>query len=373
MAIRTNVLVVGGGPAGATAARRLADSGIDVLLVEKDLSHDKACGGGIPSTAFQELGIPLDIPHRSINKLRIISPSDRRLEIELRGGSLLIIDRREFDAALRGLAADAGTQVVNGSFLDLESKGKSLRSSISLDGRRETVESDYIIASDGVNSRVKKALGYKPAAHLFTTSAALNGVETDACEFWYSSEHSPNCYSWVFPKQSHPSFSSASHVGTGGEFSAESTEFLGRFLKRLGVNDKENVNFRGYKIPLWRNKTYNRDNILFAGDSAGQVMPFTLEGIYYAMKSGEFAAEAAMNGKPSLYRKLWQERFLSRFRLMRLIGKSFLKSDARLELLFDLFSRPDVQEASMKLWLRKDGSSSSLLSYAQYFNPFLHK
>ncbi|GBE36524.1 hypothetical protein BMS3Bbin07_00671 [bacterium BMS3Bbin07] len=129
---------------------------------------------------------------------------------------------------------------------------------------------------------------------------------------------------------------------------------------------------RGYKVPLWKNGLYNMGNILFVGDSATQVMPFTYEGIYYAMKSGEFAAEAIINNRLSLYRKLWRKRFLSRFMLMRTLESVFLRNDAGAERLFDMFSRTDVQEASMRLWLRKDAGRGSLLSYVNLFRKFLH-
>jgi geranylgeranyl reductase len=379
MALRTQVLVVGGGPAGSTAARVLSRSGMDVILIEKDLHHKKPCGGGIPSTAFNELDIPLDIAYRSIDKIRIISPSDRRLDITLKGGSILIVDRREFDSKLRKIAEDSGVKVIEGSFLDLESKNGKIVSRITLKGEKEVVESDYLVAADGVNSRIKMVLGVKPASYIYTLSGGIKGIETDACEFWYSTRHALDCYSWVFPvldgssgpSGMQPSTGCSSHVGVGAKEIKDARVFYKRFLQRLSIDQTDQKAPRGYKIPVWSNDTYNIGNILFAGDSAGQTMPFTYEGIYYSMKSGEFAAEAIINKKPSSYKKLWQKRFLSRFRLMNALRKVFLNNDEKIELLFNIFSRPEVQEASMKLWLHKDTGRSSILSYAKFFGKFL--
>src|SRR5208337_4105816 len=102
--IRTNVLIIGGGPAGATAARMLAGNKIETTLVERDLAYVKPCGGGIPSSAFEELDIPENIVKKKINKISIISPSNKRLDVELTGGYLCITERGKFDGLLRDLA-----------------------------------------------------------------------------------------------------------------------------------------------------------------------------------------------------------------------------------------------------------------------------
>ncbi len=383
MVIRTQVLVVGGGPAGATAARRLSESGIEVILVEKDLNHRKPCGGGIASTALEELEIPRNIPHRTVNTIRFVSPSGRKLDIPLEGGKILVVDRRAFDSLLRSLAGASGAQVSEGEFAGFQSrdnKDSKLRSRVLINGEPGIIESDYLIASDGVNSRVRSSLGLKSSGYVFTLSCPVEGLESDACEFWFGSEHAPSSYSWVFPRvdrDSHfPEALSPSagwcSVGTGISYGNDARLFFERFLKRLNLNGSQVKAARGYKVPSWKNGLYNVGNILFVGDSATQVMPFTYEGIYYAMKSGEFAAEAIINKRLSLYRKLWRRRFLSRFMLMRTLESVFLRSDSGAEKMFDMFSRAEVQEASMRLWLRKDAGRGSLFSYINLFRKFLH-
>jgi len=378
--MRTQVLVVGGGPAGATAARRLSESGIEVILAEKDLRHRKPCGGGIVSSALEELGIPRKIAHRTVNTIRFVSPSGRRLDIPLKGGEILVVDRRAFDSLLRDLAGASGARVLEGEFSGVQSTGGRLRSRVLINGGTEIIESDYLVASDGVNSRVRSSLGLESPQYVFTLSSPVGGLETDACEFWFGSEHAPSSYSWVFPRVDEgPHVPGAGppaggcSVGTGisHRCGRDARSFFQRFLERLNI-DPRGVDARGYKVPVWKNGLYNKGNILFVGDAATQVMPFTYEGIYYAMKSGEFAAEAIINNRPSLYGKLWRRRFLSRFRLMRTLEGVFLRDDAGAERLFDIFSRSDVQEASMRLWLRKDASRGSLLSYINLFRKFLH-
>ena len=174
MVMRTQVLVVGGGPAGATAARRLAGAGIEVILVEKDiLHHRKPCGGGIASTAFEELEIPRNIPHRIVNTIRFVSPSGRKLNIPLKGGEILVVDRMAFDSLLRSLAGASGAQVLEGEFSGFQSRDGKLKSRVLINGETEIIESDYLIASDGVNSRVRSSLGLKSSGYVFTLSFSV--------------------------------------------------------------------------------------------------------------------------------------------------------------------------------------------------------
>ncbi|NOY64904.1 MAG: geranylgeranyl reductase family protein [Nitrospirae bacterium] len=367
--MRVEVLVVGGGPAGAMAARRLAENQKEVLIVERELMRLKPCGGGIPSTAFQDLDIPLRVKHVSVNKIRIYSPSDRVLEIALEGGSIILVNRREFDSCLRDIALSAGAGLVVGTLTDIKKKKKSLIASIKTSQKVIEVEADYLIAADGINSKTRFLMSIKPNQYVYTLSGKLEDTTTDVCEFWFSQAHAPRGYSWVFPSMSGVS------IGTGTFEPKEAREYFKRFLIRRFKDDdllKDIKQLRGYKVPYWSENTYYKDRVFFVGDAGGHVMPFTFEGIYYSMKSGAFAAQAIIEGRPSLFKKLWRKRFYSRFRLMKAIQEYFLKSDDRFEQLFNLFQRKDVQEVSMLLWLRKDSSKSSIIRYINFFRKFLH-
>jgi geranylgeranyl reductase len=356
--LTTQVLVIGGGPAGAASARALANKGIDSILLERDLNFSKPCGGGIPSTAFKELSLPEKVIKRLVNNLRIVSPSGTVLDIPLKGGSIAIVERREFDSTLREEAKKAGVNILQGEFRRFSEISRRIVSEVVIDGEVTQIRSDYVIAADGVNSRARLSAGMRPQQSFITLSVKISG-QTDSCEFWLSSDHAPRLYSWVFPTANGLS------VGTGIMGDADLKEAFRRFLLRRGLYG--NGAGRGYKIPLWQGDIYNKRNIIFAGDAAGQVMPLSFEGIYYAMKSGEIAAEAIIDGKIKNYEKHWKKLFYKRFLLMRLLWEYFLKDDKNAERLVDLLKRPDLQEASMRLWLRKDLSPASLISYIKHF------
>src|SRR5208282_1606516 len=135
--IRTNVLIIGGGPAGATAARILAGNKVGTTLVERDLSYVKPCGGGIPSSAFRELDIPEDTVVKKVKKISIISPCSERINLELSGEALFITERGAFDAHLRELAVAEGASVIEGTFSRFEETGDAIISVITTKPARE--------------------------------------------------------------------------------------------------------------------------------------------------------------------------------------------------------------------------------------------
>lgn len=357
-------MVVGGGPAGATAARTLAREGLDALFIDKNLSFVKPCGGGIPSAAFEELDIPHRLACKYVDTVKIVSPNNEALDIKLNGGTIAIAERGVFDSELRRLAEEAGAKMLQAEFRRFTDIGKTLTAEIIIDGKGVNVTADYVVAADGVNSRVRIADGLSPVASLLTVSEKIKGETADSCEFWFGSSHAPRFYSWVFPQKDCIS------VGTGALDPREIRVLWQRFLEKRGLENGHKA-IRGYKIPLWHGDLYNRGRIFYAGDAAGQVMPLSFEGIYYAMKSGEFAARAIISGKADEYKKLWKHRFYKRFLLMKQLWEYFLKNDTRAEKLVQLHKRPEVQDSSMRLWLKKDLNQGSLLSYINLLRKFL--
>jgi geranylgeranyl diphosphate/geranylgeranyl-bacteriochlorophyllide a reductase len=364
MRLSAKVLVVGGGPSGSIAARTLAENGVDVVLLEKNLSFIKPCGGGIPYSAFDELTIPKLTIKKEVKSIRIVSPTGERVDINLKSGSLAIIQRGDFDAALRRQAEQKGAKVIQGEFTEIINDKRYYKIQANIDDRKSEIVTGYIIAADGINSRVRNALKIKPSRTIFTVSEHIKEIQTEICEFWFASSHAPNFYSWVFPSLDGIS------TGTGCPDPRKVNDLFEIFKKRKSINQEGQK--RVYRIPIWQGNLYNKGNILFAGDSAGQVLPLAYEGIYNAMKAGEFAARAILEGKADNYKKLWKARFQKRFILMDKLGNYFLKDDASIEKLVSLHKSPDIQEASERLWLSKETSKQSLLNYIKLFGKFLH-
>jgi geranylgeranyl reductase len=358
MRLSTNVLVIGAGPAGATAAKVLSKNGRDVILLERNLSFVKPCGGGLYINAFDEFGIPESIIQKKVGVIRLVSPAGKKVDIDLKGSSLTIVGRGEFDRELRRQAEACGAKIIEGEFADVSgNKQYTVEASAGID--RYEITADYIIAADGVNSRMRTALGIKPVRAFFTMSEKIQGMSADCCEFWFGTYHAPLSYSWVFP------WNRGISIGTGGYEQGRIKSLFERFRERKGIQTEGEKSV--YRIPVWTGDLYNKSKILFAGDSAGQVLPLTYEGIYYAMKAGEFAARAIIENKVDNYKKMWRSKFQKRFMLMNALKDYFLKDDASAERLVALHGRPEIREASLRLWTMKGGGKSNLMSYIRFF------
>ena len=360
-----NVIVVGGGPSGSIAARTLAQAGVKVLLIDKDFRRVKPCGGATPSKSFEEFNLPLSAISREIKVVSVISPLGYRIDKPLNGGYFAMVQRGMFDRSLREQAQKAGGDLAEAEFLRIRQAGRKIHITVIENGRERNIAADFLIAADGVNSRTAGALGLKSLPGVYTLQeevdmqAAEDFQRLTACEFWFAMSHAPNFYSWVFPKKD------CIDIGTGS--------VDGKTLKVLMKNFKARRRISGegrqivYRLPLKQRDSLIHGNVFFVGDAAGLVMPLSYEGIYYAMYSGRMAAEAIISGKPGDYEKQWNKKFRKQFKIMERLKKYFFKNDKRIEQMFYIHKRENVQEASMRFWLEKDTGISSFLSCLNFF------
>lgn len=373
-----DVIVAGGGPSGSIATRTLALSGAKVLLVEKDLKRIKPCAGATPLMSFKEFNLPEKEITRKITTISVISPKGARVDSSLKGECIAMVERVSFDGALRRQAEEAGADLIEAELQRVKvqgfsprrlpsgekgSKGQRVLATIIENGKERTITSNFLIASDGVNSRVANSLGFKPLPCVYTIQEDMEAHPEDfhACEFWFGSIHAPGFYSWVFPKKDYID------IGTGSTDGKALKGLMKNFKMRLGINTEGRQ--RVYRLPLRQRKPLVYGNILFVGDAGGLVMPFSYEGIYYAMMSGRMAAEAIIGGNPKDYEKEWNERFRWQFALMERLKRYFLKNDRSMERLSELYRRKEVQDAWMRLLLQKDLSIPSFMSYISFLAP----
>jgi geranylgeranyl diphosphate/geranylgeranyl-bacteriochlorophyllide a reductase len=164
------VAVVGGGPAGSSAAETLAKAGIETYLFERKLDNAKPCGGAIPLCMVEEFDLPLNIIDRQVRKMKMISPSNVEVSIgsTLKEGEYIGMCRREvLDGFMRDRAAKLGAKLINGTVhkLEIPSNNKDPytlhyadHSDGSLEGTAKTLQVDVVVGADGANSRIAKAI-----------------------------------------------------------------------------------------------------------------------------------------------------------------------------------------------------------------------
>ncbi|RWW22096.1 hypothetical protein GW17_00013736 [Ensete ventricosum] len=225
---KLRVAVVGGGPAGGSAAEALAKGGVETMLIERKLDNCKPCGGAIPLCMVEEFGLPLDLIDRRVTKMKMISPSNVAVDIGRTLGPheyIGMVRREVLDAYLRGRAAEAGASVINGLFLRLEQpEGPGGPYRIHYNefspagggtGERRTAEVDAVVGADGANSRVAKSIGAGEYEYAIAFQERVRIPETkmeyykERAEMYVGDDVSPDFYGWVFPKCDHVA------VGTG--------------------------------------------------------------------------------------------------------------------------------------------------------------
>jgi geranylgeranyl reductase len=361
-----DVVVVGGGPAGATAATDLARRGRSVALLDR-AGRIKPCGGAIPPRLIEEFAIPESLLVARIAAARMLSPRDRRVDMPITGGYVGMVDREQFDEWLRVRATGAGATRFTGTYLALRrlDDGVTRVSYRDAEGVERALGARAVIGADGARSGVARDTvgAADEATFVFAyheiVRAPRDGAadyRSDRCDVVYRGELSPDFYSWVFPHGDTVS------IGTGTAHKGFSMRDAVTQLRReLRLDDCPTVRREGAPIPLrplsrWDN---GRDVVL-AGDAAGVVAPASGEGIYYAMAGGRFAADAVQaflaSGDARALAGARREFMRAHGRVFMVLGimqRFFYSSDARRERFVAMCRDRDVQELTWQAYMHK--------------------
>lgn len=360
-----DVVVVGGGPSGATAAQDLALKGHKVAMLDR-AGRIKPCGGAIPPRAVQDFDIPDSQIVAKINTARMISPTNRSVDIPIENGYVGMVDREHFDEFLRVRAKDAGAHRYTGTFLRIEREGDSTkvlyRDKIS---RNEMeLEAKLIIGADGARSDVARAevpggdtIPYVIAYHeIIEAPEEPSTYDPTRCDVIYDGKVSPDFYGWVFPH------GKSASVGMGTGIDGVDLKAATALLRESsGLTGCKTIRKEGAPIPLKPlDKWDNGCDVVLAGDAAGVVAPSSGEGIFYAMEGGRQAANAAMaclaSGRVkdlALARKVFLKEHGTVFKVLGAMQDAYYKSDMRRERFVSLCHDVDVQRLTFEAYMNK--------------------
>jgi geranylgeranyl reductase family protein len=294
-----DVVVVGAGPAGSSAARVAAAAGASVLLLDRaEFPRYKTCAGGLIGASLA------NIPE----SVRATVEDETRTAVFTRRGShpvtisrpdlfLAMVDRQKFDLALRDAAMAAGATFRGGvAVRELVETADEVR----VHARDETFRARIVIGADGSASRVARYVGVR---YRVSDLGLEDEIPLAPDSPWRGTilvdwGRTPGSYAWMFPKEEVAAVGVIQRTGSADD----SRAYLAEWKERLGVAGQAAIHSTGH-LTRWRERDspLRRGRVIVAGDAAGVLEPWLREGISFALRSGMWAGEAAAAGTPDAY------------------------------------------------------------------------
>ena len=319
-----DVIVVGAGPAGSTAARYAASAGSSVLLLEKDrdVGYPVRCAEAVSHEGLVQFIEP--DPRwiaATVTKFRLVAPNGKSIVPRLDGAGY-VLERRIFDYELAKIAARCGAEIVTKAYVyDLLKTEKGVQGvRVLVKDRKYDIRASVVIAADGVESRVGKWAGIDTTCSIgdmeSCAQVTIGGItlEEDTLELLFGDDVAPGGYLWVFPKGS-----GCANVGLG--ISVErakkksAVRYLEEFLESRYPNAAVLTRIAG-GVPCGQTlPTIVKDGVMLVGDAAHQVNPVSgggiISGMIGGMIAGEVAGSSIRSGDPSVlsdYPTRWHKR-----------------------------------------------------------------
>jgi geranylgeranyl reductase family protein len=396
-----DVLVVGAGPSGIAAALTLRANNFDVIVIDKAFfPRDKCCGDGLTTGALRildELGFdPQTVPNWTVCSdvwLRSPSGSEMQFSLPTRGQFAAIAPRIELDNALVQLARSKDIRVLEGhEFASVrEQTSNHITIDVSSNNKIETVQSKFVIASDGMWSPVRKSLGmstpgYLGEWHAFRQYANnVTGSAKDRLHVWFEKDLLPG-YAWSFPLQN-----GRVNIGfgilRGGKYSVQQMKDLWPNLlarkhiaKALGSEVVMEDRHTAWPIPARvTSAPLSSGRVLFIGDAACVTDSLTGEGIGQALLSGQLSAQAIVAGigreasvTRNKYEQLVKQNFFADHRMSMTLG-SVLKSSLGARAALRIANLTPWTRRNFVRWMFEDEPRAAIFTPSRWHRNFLRR
>jgi geranylgeranyl reductase len=377
-----DAVVIGGGPAGSTAAGELAQRGHNVLLLDRG-GRIKPCGGAIPPILIRDFDIPEHLIVARATSARMISPKSNEVDMPI-GGFVGMVERDHFDEWLRERAVSQGAHRRTGTFKSFgrDEDGGAVITYVMTgpDGAEQTreVRARLVIGADGARSKVAKA--EVPEAEevpsvfayheIVRSPKADSGFDGSRCDVYYQGVVSPDFYGWVFPH------GETTSVGVGSAHKGFSLRGAVAHLRDdAGLGEAEIVRREGAPLPLRPAKRWdNGRDVLLVGDAAGVVAPASGEGIFYAMTCGRIAAETSHEfletGNARVLRKARKAFMKAHGRVFFILGimqHFWYRNDKRREGFVKICEDKDVQRLTWEAYMNKKLVRANPMAHIRIF------
>ena len=306
-----DVVIVGGGPTGSTAARIIAEKGFKVLVLEKyNLDKEKPCGGAVTNRVVEHFKIPEKAFTRDCTGIFLCSPKNRTIVIG-KHGKIRLTMRSIFDEILCQMAMDKGVEFFENALVTgpLIKNGKVIGVLTKINGKSKTVRAKLVIGADGTPSTLARKLelyskqsntiGFCFQYQLELSNEQIEQRIGSNVEVYYGSQWNPSGYTWVFPKNNIVTVGCVAGIDVIRQRRINLKQYLDHFIKKHPI---ASLKLKGTKILQSQAHLIGypgvlKDNVaegcLIAGDASGTVSLWNSEGIWYSMKSGEAAGISA--------------------------------------------------------------------------------
>ncbi len=346
--MRTEALVIGGGPAGSTAARLLAKDHDVAIIEEHPLPGEPMhCAGlvtqrGVPKFAEKSI-------LSFVKGVRFHSPLGYVLELEARSSRACVVDRRQFDSILFHRAVDAGAApLVDAQARTMTESRYEVRTDIRHEGQLRQAISSLVVGADGFKSICRRSARLPPPKHMLSgIQVDLKDAETDQdfVEVFFGRGLAPGFFAWAIPA------GDLTRVGLC-TWDAEDLPavYLKRLLGRKEFSGSKKVSTSSGKVPIGPGKSAVSGKLLLVGDAACHAKPLSGGGVYTAVKGGELCAKAASEflthgTDTSFYDRLWKDEFGKELSRAFRVRKIFLNlTDKKLDKALRIFGDPAVKK-----------------------------
>lgn len=292
------ILIVGGGPAGALCGELLASAGLRVTIFDERLAWEKPCGGGLTHKALAAYPFLLEAacPRKIIRKVELVSAGGHRARFHL-DRPIVIYSRAILNGLLLDRAAAAGCRIVKARVTAADVSGPRVRLQ-STAGRHAA---DFVVLAAGArNSLLADSTPLSPGDLELTVGYFLP-FTADLLKVQFLPQFEG--YLWSFPRHDHTS------LGICGKMARYSAATLRQHLHHFAAAEQLDLaggRFYSHVLPSPRASTLRHrrvagPNWALVGDAAAWVDPLTGEGLYYALRSGQLLADALLAGQPLAY------------------------------------------------------------------------
>jgi geranylgeranyl reductase family protein len=297
------VAVLGGGPAGASAAERLARAGLNTIVFDEKLAWEKPCGGGLTYKAYEQYPylIDNDTPKKLIHETVVNSEGAGEAKMNLTQ-PLLIYSRLDLNRMLLQRAERAGAAMEQTRVLGIEQQEKGWR----LRTRNGTAEADFLIVATGARNPLRDVGTQWGTGDTITALGYFVPGVRERIDIQFLPKFEG--YIWVFPRCGHLSVGIAGR----GESAQAMRARLEAYMAQHSIS-REDATFYSHMLPSLETPSWSRNRVsgrgwMAVGDAGGLVDPITGEGLYYAIRSGDLASQVVLNdahdfaGKAAAYR-----------------------------------------------------------------------